>query len=369
MNWYKAIFSKKVNQLSYCPSPIIIISEQGRILFANSPAEKLLETSILYNKSIVEFFDVELDYFINKGIEYIPLKLNNKNKYVEIKSCKLPKKEEYIISLQDVTQEKISTENLIEIQTEEVEMQENKNVFLVKMANNIKSPLHSIIGFSQAILEGLGGDINEKQEKYLRIIHKNSSELLLMLEKIINLSQIEAKLYEYSYKNFDIVNTVVNIATEFKPKIEEKRLQLFIDVENIVKKPCYSDGNIIKIILGNLIENAILSCDIGSITVKLSNPSLEILELRNLFLPPEVSETAFVMLEVIDTGNGVQESEIADMFNPYVQVNKSSKKNVIRSLILAITKEFTTQLGGDIWVESELLKSSVYRIILPIEKG
>lgn len=372
LNWITRIFSKRVNLLSYFPSPAIIMSSEGEILYANSSAEKLLELPTLYNNIITDFLNVTLGTLTSQeeiGDIAKPVELISQNKYVIIKVNRLFSQERYILSLQDVTIQHNLLETIVSTQAQKVATNDNKNIFLVKMANNIKSPIHSIVGFSQAILEGLGGNINEKQEKYLKIIHKNSADLLLLLEKIINFSQIESNLYEFNYKNFDIVNTVQTLANEFRPKIEEKRLQLIVETDEIAKKTCLCDEAVIKIIVSNLIENAILACDLGSITVRLTNPSIYLLEKRGFSFDPNQIENSFILLEVIDTGNGIPEAEIDDLFNPYVQVNKSTKKNVLRSLMLAITKEFAHNLKGDIWVESELLKSSTYRVIIPTEKA
>lgn len=372
LKWLKKVFFKKINLLSCFPSPAIIISNDGTIIFANANSEDFLETASLCGKNITEVIDIAIESIISQreiGDFVNPVKVIDKDKYVVIGSNKLPNKEKYILSLQNVTRQYIMAENIMNKQAKEISFNDNKNVFLVKMANNIKSPVHSIIGFSQAILEGLGGEINHKQEKYLKIIHKNSTELLILLEKLINLSQIEANLFEYNYKTFDIVNAVQHIINEFRQKAEEKRLQLILEIEEVSKKTCLSDENVVKIILGNLIENSILSCDMGSITVKISNPSLELLEQRGFLVNESQNETHFVFIEVVDTSNGVQEVEIEDIFNPYVEVNKATKKNVLRSLILAITKEFTKHLDGDIWIESELLKGTSYKVIIPIEKA
>lgn len=373
MSIIKTIFSKTNNILESYPYPTIIISDKGKVLYANDYANQLLESNNLANKLITDYFDISVDYIVNfeegsPANEIKPLLLSNSDKFIDIKSSKIPEKEEYLLALQDVTNQVKSFELLHQFQRQESEINGNKNIFLVKMANNIKSPLHSIIGFSQAILEGLGGNINPKQEKYLKIIHKNSSELLILIEKIINLSQIEAKMYAFNYKTFDILNTVTTISNEYRQGIEEKRLDLIIDAESFNKKPCYTDENIIKIIVGNLIENAILSCELGSITLKLSTPDEKFLNERNITIETEEDIDKYLLLEVIDTGNGIHETDIPDIFNPYAQVDKSSKKNMTKSLILAITKEFTNQLGGEIWVESELLKNSTYKVLIPIEK-
>ena len=69
------------------------------------------------------------------------------------------------------------------------------------MSNYLCSPLHSVVGLSQAMLEGLSGEINEKQTKYLQIMNENSSELLLFIEKLVEMSQIEADIYKFDFQS------------------------------------------------------------------------------------------------------------------------------------------------------------------------
>jgi K+-sensing histidine kinase KdpD len=88
---------------------------------------------------------------------------------------------------------------------------EDKNLFLLKLANDFKSPLQSIVGFSQAMTDGLGGSISLQQEKYIKIINKNSSELMYFINKLMELTQTESECISPDIKMFDIINTVNSV--------------------------------------------------------------------------------------------------------------------------------------------------------------
>lgn len=371
MSFFKQPLSKQVNILNYCPEPICIVTESGAVTYANNAAFELFEDSNLLSQNIKNYFLADKSLIIEPTKEKQVLSFvsgENNKKTTEIKIEKLPDEDKFLISLNDITKCDSLITELVSQKEEEAKVNINKSQFLYKISNNLKSPLHSIIGFSQAILEGLGGEINEKQEKYLKIIHKNSSELLLLLEKVLDLSQIEANLYEYKSKNFDVVN-IANIAiNEIKPRIDEKRLSITLDTEELNKKACVTDEQVFKTILSNLLENALISCDIGGINVKLSNPSVEYLGEKGIFLPENADTNAFLMIQVKDSGSGVPSSELKDIFNPYIQVDKNAKKHLLKGLILGITKEFVKQLKGIIWVESEVMKESVYSVIIPVDK-
>lgn len=371
MSFFKSILSKQSAILSYYPHPTLIISDSGSIIFANSEAENLIESKDLISQNITDIFKVSIDKILVSDGSKIILNLqipDSEEKIIEAITKKLPEEPNFILALNDITKSHSIIKELLDEQNSREKLNHQKNNLLSKMENHIKSPLHSVIGFSQAILEGLGGEINEKQEKYLKIIHKNSSELLFLMEKLVELSQLEANLYEYNYKSFDILNTIKTTANEYKQKVEEKRLQLNIDSDLLSKKTCYSDENVIKNILGNLIENAIISCDIGSITIKISNPNLEFVQEKEIKIPPSADDTSFVMIEVIDTGVGSLTNELPEMFDPYIQIDKDSKKNLIKGLMLGISQIFISKMHGKIWIESEIMKESKYSFIIPAEK-
>ena len=105
------------------------------------------------------------------------------------------------------------------IQTEDTEViNREKNNFLLKLANDLKAPIQSIVGFSQAMADGLGGNMTEQQEKYIRIINKNSSELMYFVGKLLELSQTESALKTPEYKTFDILG-LVNSVVRFNEQL------------------------------------------------------------------------------------------------------------------------------------------------------
>ncbi|MDD3237439.1 MAG: PAS domain-containing sensor histidine kinase [Candidatus Gastranaerophilales bacterium] len=372
MGLFKQLFSKQSAILDFCPEAVFITDVECNVSYANPAALFLCGAEVSEITSLYDFFPNE-DIKLNeekqlKRIFFLKSKKGDE-KYVEIKSEKLPDEDKYLVVILDVTSNHKMVKSLERKIEEDEKVKYNKNEFLHKMSNNLTSPLHSIIGFSQAILEGLGGDINDKQEKYLKIIHKNSSELLQLLDKVINLSQIEADLYEISFKNFDITNTASIAINEVKAKLDEKRLSIDLDTEELTRKNCYSDETVVKTILLNLLENAVLSCDLGGVKVKLANPEFEYFIEKGIKVPTDSEKNEFLLIQVRDTGSGISKDEMKDIFDPYIQIDKNAKKHLLRGLLLGITKEFVKQLKGLIWVDSELLKESVYSIIIPVEKN
>ena len=236
------------------------------------------------------------------------------------------------------------------------------------MSNEFKSPVQSIIGFSQALLDGLGGAINEKQTKYVKIINKNSSELLYFMEKFLEFSQAESSLFKSDIQPFDLVNTVQTVVKNNDAALSAKNLIVEYDFEEFNKKVVYSDENLVKIILQNVLETSIKLTEVGSITVKITHPDLNVIDKYNVKNFKGATSESYVNIQITDTGMGLAESELEGIFEPYTQLDKVHKKTIVRSITLGTAQTILKRLGGAIWVNSEVMKGSNFNIILPVEK-
>ncbi len=369
MSFFKTPTHKQTDILTCCPSPILLVSENGTITFANPQAAYTLGYENLSGRKLSDILAINFQSLIKIGYEKSVAQYaidGRAKKFFEVQASVIPDESVFVVAINDITQINSVIQNYKTECEKEEKNNHRKNVLLVKMANHLKSPLHSAIGFSQAILEGLGGDINDKQEKYIRIIHKNVTELLALIEKIIELSQAESNMFQPSMKSFDILNALHSVLTDVKPSIEEKKLQLKLDTNFLDKRTAYTDETIFKIALDNLLKNAIASCDVGSITIKLSTPSNELIS-RTLSLD-SVDRKCFLLVDIIDTGVGMQSNEIPYLFDPYIQIDKNTKKNLLKGLTLGVTKEFVEKIKGKIWAQSELMKESKFSFIIPISR-
>lgn len=97
---------------------------------------------------------------------------------------------------------------------------------LVKLEGDIKSPISSITGFSQGLLDGIGGNLTEKQAKYIKIINSNSNDLYHFMDKLLEFTESESSLYKSMYQNFDVVQIIKGIASEFEKEIQNKKSHL-----------------------------------------------------------------------------------------------------------------------------------------------
>ena len=376
MNIFSLLLGKQYNVLTYLPEAVLVIDETGKIHYANKKAFKLFETQKLRGKNINEYFIINSDNIISNKDEEIKqiLKIVSEEQNTKITDVKVTdvssrKKKRYILTIIDNTQDHSLLDQLITERQEQKILNHTKNVLLTKMSNYLCSPLHSVVGFSQAMLEGLSGDINEKQTKYLQIMNENSSELLLFIEKLIEMSQVEADIYKFDYQNFDVNALLSIVANELTVKLKNKDIKISVNNSELIKPNCYSDKNILKIIMSNLLENAIELIETGAIAINISNPILEFLLAKGFEVKENSNEKSYLMMELACKGLDTTVYNTDEIFDPYIQVDKNSKKYLLQSLLLGSTKKYVNKLKGEIWINNQYANQVSFVFIIPIEKA
>ena len=379
MNILSWLFKKKRNNdvLAYYPDAVLVVSMSGEILSVN---ERLLN---LFNITEDRLFDMELLDLFDGGFNLVSnltktddsavvrSKLDlAEDLFLEIKASDFDDVEDKIIvTIRDVTNSQKMLNKLLFEHEYLNKLTKNKNTFLTKISGELTSPIHSINGFSQAILEGLGGDVNDKQEKYLKIINKNSTQLLELINSLVEYSKLESGFWDYEFKNFDFVNLMTNLFNTYKPKAEEKKLILNFDLNSLGKRSIYSDENALKRILETLVQNAINITESGAVQVVVNHPDTEYLEIAGFNVSPNMPDKSYLMIKIIDNGPGIPENELNNIFDPYANIEKYiAKKAVAKSLELGIIYNLVRILKGKMWVETESMKGSTFAFIIPIER-
>jgi len=348
---------------SCLPDGVIFVTPEGTIQWANDVAGKLFPfKNNLINTNVNDYLDGAINAIIAAVSTGKPTiaKYVDKEEYIELTAKEVDGA--FVVSMRDTTQKYKTVNNILEGHENTKKVNYDKNSFLIKLANDLRSPLHSIIGFSQAIVDGLGGDVTEKQDKYLKIINKNSSDLLYFFNKLIELSQTESKSFEKEVKFFDVTNTISSIIKTQEQLYSDKNIQMSLNVEENLKKTIYSDENALKLMFQTLLEVLIRATDIGSITVDIENAEDDFLATHG------ISNCSAMVITVLSSSNTILESEIPTLFDPYAVIDKSNKRSVLRSIALASVKNIVNYLNGVIWAETVPLKGTAFKVLLPIEK-
>jgi signal transduction histidine kinase len=224
---------------------------------------------------------------------------------------------------------------------------QHKSEFLANMSHELRTPLNAIIGFSEVLGERLFGELNEKQEEYLKDIHASGQHLLSLINDILDLSKIEAGRMELELTDFDLPTAIDNALTLVRERASRRGIALHQAAHEGLGQ-IRGDERKIKQVLLNLLSNAIkFTPDGGRIEVRAT--------------PVDGS----VEVTVSDTGVGIAPEDQEAIFEEFRQVGTAHKKVEGTGLGLALSRKFVELHGGRIWVQSEVGVGSAFRFKIP----
>ncbi len=227
----------------------------------------------------------------------------------------------------------------------------HKSEFLANMSHELRTPLNAIIGFSEVLLEKLFGDLNEKQDDYLKDIHSSGRHLLTLINDILDLAKVEAGRMELEASAFDLASALSNAMTLVRERAQRHGITLGQHVDPSLGE-ITADERKFKQILVNLLSNAVkFTPDGGRIDVTARH------------------EDNSAIVAVRDTGIGIAVEDQAAVFEEFRQVGRSyTNKQEGTGLGLALTKKFVELHGGHIWLESAPGKGSTFTFTIPIKR-
>ena len=230
----------------------------------------------------------------------------------------------------------------------------DKNNYFMNLSHELRTPLNIILSTEQLItnLNSRNENIDkDKLNNYMDILRGNSKRLLKLINDIIDLSKIQEEMYNIDIMEHEIVFFVEDLALSMKEYIEAKGIELIIDPE-IEEKIIECDINDIEKCLINLIGNAMkFTPEGGKIIIRISDLNDK------------------VKISIIDSGIGISEKDINEIFNRFEQAyNKKSEEFGGSGIGLMLTKQIIELHKGDLVVKSELGKGSEFSILLPVKQ-
>ncbi len=226
---------------------------------------------------------------------------------------------------------------------------QHKSEFLANMSHELRTPLNAIIGFSEVLLERLFGDLNEKQDDYLKDIHSSGRHLLNLINDILDLSKVEAGRMELDPSTFDLPTAIANAMTLIRERAQRHGIALHQDVAAQLGD-VVADERKFKQILLNLLSNAVKFTPDGG-TIKVSARR----------------EPDSIVVAVHDTGIGIAPEDQEAVFEEFRQVGRNyTSKQEGTGLGLALTRRFVELHGGRINVDSTPGKGSTFTFTIPV---
>ena len=252
------------------------------------------------------------------------------------------------------TVQKLEQKNreLEQARTEAFEADQAKSDFLARMSHEIRTPLSAVIGFARLLDSSTQ---SEEQQEYTRTITQASSQLLVVIDDILNFSKLDSNNYSTENTPFNLHDCLENVVSILSSSAHEKNLELILFIHTDVPQKISSDVNRISQVLTNLLANAIKFTSHGQIVVEVS--LLDAGGLQDL-----------IRISVTDTGIGLSEAEARQVFDPFTQADTSTSRNHEGTgLGLSISKRLVELLGGEIGVQSTPGEGSSFWFTIPAQ--
>ena len=255
----------------------------------------------------------------------------------------------------------------------------SKSEFLASVSHELRTPLNAIVGFAELLREGAYGQLNARQAGPVARIETSATHLRRLVDQILDLARIAAGRMELHREPLDLRSFVIGLATEMEPLVAERGLALSLNVSAALPR-VHTDPAHLRQIIVNLVGNAIKFTAAGTIAVRarqgappsdLHAGALAIAGSTGTHRIAELVAAApageWIAVQVADTGAGIPAADQARIFDEFEQVSPvAASAGDGTGLGLSISRRLARLLGGELTVESEVGRGSVFSLWLPV---
>jgi CheY-like chemotaxis protein/CHASE3 domain sensor protein len=226
-----------------------------------------------------------------------------------------------------------------------------KSEFLANMSHELRTPLNSSLILAKLLQQNRTGNLTGEQVRYAETIHASNSDLLVLINDILDLSKVEAGQLTVELEAVSIDATLQSLEEMFRPLADAKHLRLAFDRLPGTPDTFVTDGQRVTQILRNLLSNAVKFTERGEVALAIA-----------------LAEDNMLRIDVRDSGIGIAADKLEMIFEAFQQADGSTSRQYGGSgLGLSISREFSRLLGGWITVASEVGQGSVFTLWLPID--
>ena len=356
--------------LESTPDAIIMTNPTGRIVLANSQAERLFgyDRGELLGKPIEQllpsryrsshvshrsgYFGQPRTRSMGAGLALYGLRRDEGEFPVEISLSPLETEEGMLVmsAIRDITDRRRIERTLQEKNDELQRANQAKDRFLASMSHELRTPLNGIIGFAEFLSDGKPGPVNPRQKEYLEDILSSGRHLLHLINDMLDLVKVQAGKVELNPERFPVSEAIAEVCAGVRPLAEGKRVEMAVEVVPGLDAVTL-DRQRFKQILYNLLSNALKFTEDGG----------------HVAVTAALAGSDRFRLVVSDDGIGIRKEDIKRLFTEFEQLDAGTARRFGGTgLGLALTRELVSLHGGVIDVESESGMGSTFTVVLPV---
>jgi len=362
---FQNVFLSTLQEISL--DGVMVVNENGEIIYYNQQFIDIWHIPISIvkkrdEKQLIDFFNeyvIEKDCFVNRITQII--QSNEEKSWDEIKLIDGRTIERYTTLMynsqnnllgrvwfyRDITKRKLFEEEIIHAKENAEIANNSKNEFLANISHEFRTPLNGVIGMNELLMDS---NLSKEQTYYCHVIRQSASDLLLLLEDILDFSKIETGKIHIEMQSFNLNEMIEECIDIISLRAKEKQLEFTYLVHPDIPNKVKGDPIRLRQVILILINNAIKFTSKGHISFEINKTYDE-----------ETEYSFFVKFIIKDTGIGIQESKLDDIFEAFQQVDLSTTRKFGGSgLGLTIAKRLVEMMGGEIGVVSKEGKGSTF---------
>lgn len=352
---------------------VITIAQDGSILSWNSGAERIFcyranevigqcITKMIPSseaKGFGDYLNINPDVFSVKGSAGLTREVEARRRdgetvaiEVSVSAIQINQKTIFVAVIRDLTDRKAAEKERIAREAAESANQA-KSVFLANMSHEIRTPMNGIIGLTELSLET---QLTKQQREYMMGVQSSAVSLLSIINDILDFSKIEAGKLDLDVSPFDLYKVVGAILKTISPKVKTNDIELICRISQDVPTGLIGDPCRLGQVLTNLLGNAVKFTSVGTVELDISRTLL--------------ADSPAIRFVVRDTGIGIAQDRLSDIFDPFVQGDRTTTRNFGGTgLGLSISKKLVKLMGGEISVASDIGTGSEFCVMLPLQEA